>query len=44
MVLIHFHLKHPVMIGRKKSSDIQFFTEVSIKNHFVSLPFPRSGR
>jgi len=28
MVLIHFHLKHPVMIGRKKSSDIQFFTEV----------------
>jgi len=28
MVLIHFHLKNPIMIGRKKQSDIQVFTEV----------------
>mmetsp|Transcript_2922 Transcript_2922/g.8893 ORF Transcript_2922/g.8893 Transcript_2922/m.8893 type:complete len:574 (-) Transcript_2922:748-2469(-) len=28
MVLIHFHLKHPVIIGRKKTHDVQFFTEV----------------
>jgi len=28
MVLIHFHLKNPIMIGRKKHSDIQVFTEV----------------
>lgn len=28
MVLIHFHLKHPIMIGKKKHKDVQFFTEV----------------
>jgi nucleosome binding factor SPN SPT16 subunit len=28
MVLIHFHLKNPIMIGKKKHHDIQFFTEV----------------
>lgn len=28
MVLIHFHLKNPIMVGKKKHSDIQFFTEI----------------
>lgn len=28
MVLIHFHLKNPIMVGKKKHNDIQFFTEV----------------
>lgn len=28
MVLIHFHLKHPIMIGKKKQKDLQVFTEV----------------
>ena len=28
MVLVHFHLKNPIMIGKKKQQDIQFFTEV----------------
>jgi len=28
MVLIHFHLKNPIMVGKKKQQDIQFFTEV----------------
>jgi len=28
MVLIHFHLKNPVLIGKKKTKDVQFFTEV----------------
>jgi nucleosome binding factor SPN SPT16 subunit len=28
MVLVHFHLKNPIMIGKKKHSDVQFFTEV----------------
>jgi nucleosome binding factor SPN SPT16 subunit len=28
MVLVHFHLKNPIMIGKKKHVDIQFFTEV----------------
>ena len=27
-VLLHFHLKHPIMIGKKKHYEIQFFTEV----------------
>lgn len=28
MVLIHFHLKNPIMVGKKKHRDVQFFTEV----------------
>lgn len=28
MVLVHFHLKNPIMVGKKKHLDIQFFTEV----------------
>ena len=28
MVLIHFHLKNDIMIGKKKHRDIQFYTEV----------------
>ena len=28
IVLIHFHLKHPIIIGKKKCKDIQFYTEV----------------
>ena len=27
-VLLHFHLHNPIMIGRKKCKDVQFFTEV----------------
>lgn len=28
MVLIHFHLKNPIMVGKKRQKDIQYFTEV----------------
>jgi nucleosome binding factor SPN SPT16 subunit len=28
MVLIHFHLKDAILIGKKKVSDVQFFTEL----------------
>ena len=28
MVIIHFHLKDPIMVGKKKTKDIQFLTEV----------------
>ena len=28
MVLIHFHLRNPIMVGKKKQKNIQFFTEV----------------
>jgi nucleosome binding factor SPN SPT16 subunit len=27
-VLIHFHLKDPIMIGKKKQKDVQFYTDV----------------
>jgi nucleosome binding factor SPN SPT16 subunit len=27
-VLIHFHLKNPILVGKKKAVDIQFYTEV----------------
>ena len=27
-VIIHFHLKNPIMVGKKKSKDVQFLTEV----------------
>lgn len=27
-VTLHFHLKHPILIGKKKHQDIQFFTDV----------------
>jgi nucleosome binding factor SPN SPT16 subunit len=28
IVLIHFHLHHPIMIGKKSSKDVQVYTEV----------------
>jgi len=28
IILLHFHLKHPIIIGKKKYRDVQMFTEV----------------
>ena len=28
VVILHFHLKHPILIGKKKHSDVQIFAEV----------------
>ena len=28
IILLHFHLKNPIMFGKKKSQDVQFYTEV----------------
>ncbi|TPX38266.1 hypothetical protein SmJEL517_g00054 [Synchytrium microbalum] len=28
IVIIHVHLKHPIMIGKKKTKDVQFYREV----------------
>jgi len=28
IVLLHFHLHHPIMVGKKKRRDIQFYTDV----------------
>ena len=27
LVIIHFHLRHPIMIGKKKTADVQFYIE-----------------
>eukprot|EP00939_MAST-03C_sp_MAST-3C-sp1_P001704 g1704.t1 len=27
-VILHFHLKHPILLNKKKTSDVQFYTEV----------------
>ena len=28
ITLVHFHLIHPIMVGKKKTSDVQFYAEV----------------
>merc|ERR1719289_681610 len=28
IILLHFHLKNPIMMGKKKHSEVQFYTEV----------------
>ncbi|KAL6771432.1 hypothetical protein ACKKBG_A26355 [Auxenochlorella protothecoides x Auxenochlorella symbiontica] len=28
ITLVHFHLIHPIMVGKKKTMDVQFYTEV----------------
>jgi len=28
IILLHFHLKNPIMFGKKKQTDVQFYTEV----------------
>ena len=30
IILLHFHLKNPIMFGKKKQQDVQFYTEVCI--------------
>lgn len=30
IVLIHFHLKNPIMVGNKKTKDVQFYSEVGL--------------
>jgi nucleosome binding factor SPN SPT16 subunit len=30
IVLLHFHLHNPIMIGTKKAADIQFYSEAGI--------------
>ena len=27
ITLVHFHLRDPIMVGKKKATDIQFYTE-----------------
>ncbi|KAF8818763.1 transcriptional elongation factor [Cardiosporidium cionae] len=32
IVLIHFHLKSPIMVGKKKTDDVQFYTETGTQS------------
>ena len=32
IILLHFHLKNPIMFGKKKQQDVQFYTEVRFFN------------
>jgi nucleosome binding factor SPN SPT16 subunit len=36
IVLVHFHLHNPIMVGKKKTSDVQFITEVVEASEDVS--------
>eukprot|EP00919_Chromeraceae_sp_WS-2016_P046251 GHVR01109916.1.p1 GENE.GHVR01109916.1~~GHVR01109916.1.p1 ORF type:complete len:1116 (-),score=308.40 GHVR01109916.1:287-3634(-) len=33
IVLLHFHLKNPILVGKKKTSDIQFYREAGSQTH-----------
>uniref|UniRef100_A0A7S1PY18 FACT complex subunit n=1 Tax=Alexandrium catenella TaxID=2925 RepID=A0A7S1PY18_ALECA len=37
IVLIHFHLKDAFMLGKKKTQDVQFFTEVTAQTEDLSI-------
>lgn len=37
IVLIHFHLKNPIMIGKKKSYDVQFCREAGIQSDDLDI-------
>jgi nucleosome binding factor SPN SPT16 subunit len=37
IVLIHFHLKNPIMIGKKKSHDVQFCREAGIQSDDLDI-------
>lgn len=30
MAILHFNLKHPILVGKKKTSDIQFYNEMGV--------------
>jgi nucleosome binding factor SPN SPT16 subunit len=46
IILIHCHLKHPILIGKKKTKDVQFYREASdaIVDDTVAGRGPRGGK
>jgi nucleosome binding factor SPN SPT16 subunit len=40
ITLLHFHLQNPIMVGKKKTQDVQFYTEVRLT---TNPPFLGSG-
>lgn len=43
MTVVHFHLVDPIMAGKKKTNDIQFYTEVRCRCWFLIVIPPESG-
>lgn len=41
IILVHFHLYRPIMLGKKRSYDIQFYTEAGLVAE--DLDFRRRG-
>ncbi|KAG1859511.1 FACT complex subunit-domain-containing protein [Suillus tomentosus] len=39
MVIVHIHLRAPIMIGKKKAHDIQFFREASDRRQMLNKEF-----
>ena len=43
VTLVHFHLKDPIMVGKKKVKDVQFYTEVRLTFATTSTHPPSSA-
>lgn len=44
IVAIHFHLKNPIFLGKKKVFDVQFFTEAGLPPEDLSKIFTKRER
>lgn len=41
IVLMHFHLKNPIVVGKKKAQDIQFFIEAGAQVEEIDQRYGR---
>ena len=37
IIILHFHLKNSILIGKKKCLDVQFYTEAGIQTEDLGL-------
>ena len=40
ITLVHFNLRDPIMVGKKKTNDVQFYTEVRLPAALAAAPNP----
>ena len=38
VTLVHFHLINPIMVGKKKTNDVQFYTEARTRSPSARRP------
>ena len=38
VTLVHFHLINPIMVGKKKTNDVQFYTEARTRSSPTRCP------